>query len=43
MWYTCGRREIHTGFWWGNKKSNLLADLHIGWEANINIQQALYV
>jgi hypothetical protein len=41
MWYTWGRREIHTGFWWGNKKeSNLLADLDIGWEVNIKTRQA---
>jgi len=41
MWYTWGRSEIHTGFWWGNKKeSNLLADLDIGWEVNIKTRQA---
>jgi hypothetical protein len=40
MWYTWWRREIHTGFWWGNKESNLLADLDIGWEVNITTRQA---
>jgi len=41
MWYTCGRRKIHTGFWWGNKKeSNLSADQDIGWEVKIKTRQA---
>jgi hypothetical protein len=27
----CGRREIHTGFWWGNlKEKDYLEDLGVG-------------
>jgi hypothetical protein len=31
MWHVCRRREIHTGFWWGNlKRRDHLEDLNIG-------------
>jgi hypothetical protein len=30
MWYVWGRREVHTGFWWGKpREENHLEDLGI--------------
>jgi hypothetical protein len=30
MWHRWGRKEVHTGFWWGNlKERHHLEDEHI--------------
>jgi hypothetical protein len=38
MWHIWGRREIRTGFWWGNEGKRPLGTLRHGWEYNIKME-----